>query len=267
MGVVFNNSRVITSGKLSLQVSSIPGIITSGLAVYYNPANISSYPGTGTTMNDLSGNSNTATLSTNTSNLPTYNIGGWLNYANVSGNDAYLNTPAATSINDLSTMTVSMWLKFDLNSALNHTLLYKSDNNGTAGWFMEYSSNVGGSASALAFAVVGPTDARYGIAQSQVTLGVWVNVVATWNGVFPSPTNQFYLNGVLDTSTPTINTTGVGSRTTDAAQPMTFGLHKSTGSSAADFIGDSGVMLIYNRVLTATEILQNFNATRAIYGI
>ena len=269
MGVVFNNSRVITSGKIGIFVGNIvQSIITSGVVLYYNPGNPSSYPGTGTTVTDLSGNSNTATLSTTVSNLPTYNSSGWFNYAAVSSNNAYLNTIAATSINNLSTMTVSIWVNFSTNTSLGHLLFYKSNNNSTAGWFIEYSGNVGNSGLyGLDFSVVGPTNTRYAIAQNQITVGVWTNITATWNGVFPSGTIQFYINGVLNTSTPILNTAGAGTRTTDAAENLTFGLIRTTGSTASAFIGDSGVMLIYNRVLTATEILQNFNATRAIYGI
>jgi hypothetical protein len=116
-------------------------------------------------------------------------------------------------------------------------------------------------------AIVGSTDARYGIPQNQVTLGTWLNIVSTWNGVFPSPTIQFYINGVLNTSTPIINTTGAGSRTSDAAQNLTFAKFGSTGSSAGDFTGSNGVLQIYNRVLSASEILTNYNALLSRYTI
>ena len=38
------------------------GVVTTGLQAYYDAGNASSYPGSGTTVYDLSGNSRTATL-------------------------------------------------------------------------------------------------------------------------------------------------------------------------------------------------------------
>lgn len=247
------------------------GLSLSGLMLSYAPGNVSSYPGTGVTMNDLSGSANTATLSATTTNLPVYSSpnGGSFSYALVSGDEAYLNIPAATTINDLTTMSVCMWVKFSTNTALSHTLFYKSDSNGSAGWFLEYAANIGGRGIyGLSMAIVGSgSDARYGIAQNQVPIGVWTQIVATWNGVFPSPTINLYINGVLNTSVPIINTTGAGSHTTDAAQPLTFGKTSTTGSSASSFIGSTGDMQIYNKVLQASEVLYNFNVAKKQYGL
>jgi hypothetical protein len=46
-----------------------PNIVTDGLVLYLDAANQKSYPGTGTTWNDLSGNGNNGTLV----NGPTFN--------------------------------------------------------------------------------------------------------------------------------------------------------------------------------------------------
>jgi len=250
-------------------LSTVPNtVVISGLVLYLDPHNPSSYSGSGTVMNDLSGNSNTATLSTTGTLLPIYNASSYFNYAGTTSNDPYLNIPASTSINNLGAMTVSMWLRFSTTTTYNHTLFYKSDNNGTAGWFLEYAGNIGGSGLyGYSMCVVGSTDARYAIGQSQITLGVWLNIVTTWNGVFPSPTINHYINGVLNVSTPIVNTTGSGTHNTDAAVNLQFAKFQTTGSSAADFEGDAGVLQIYNRVLSSSEILQNFNAIRGIYGI
>ena len=245
-------------------------IVTNGLVLYYDPSNTSSYSGSGLTMNDLSGQNNTATLSTDNVLLPVWSSanGGIFQFSGVSGNDPYLNTPVSTSINDLSAMTVSMWLNFDTNTSLSHLLFYKSNNNTSAGWFIEYAGNVGSTGLyGLDFSVVVTSNSRYAIAQNQVPLGVWVNIVATWNGVFPNPTIQFYINNVLNVSVPIVNTTGSGSRTTDSAEPLNFALHRSTGSLASDFVGYAGVLQIYNRVLSSTEISQNFNVIRSKYGL
>ena len=51
-GVTLNGTRVVDAG-----------VITSGLILYLDANNSSSYSGTGTTLNDLSGNGYTHTLS------------------------------------------------------------------------------------------------------------------------------------------------------------------------------------------------------------
>jgi hypothetical protein len=244
------------------------GLVTSGLVLYYNSANSSSYPGTGTTITDLSGNSNTGTM---TGAQIAYNSGSnGIFIFGTGGNNtgSYINTPHATSIDNLGALTMSMWLNISTTSTYSHMFFYKSDNNGSAGYFLELSQNVGGSGQdGLSLCIVGSTDARYCIPRAQVPTGQWINLVATWNGVFPSPTITFYINGVQNLTSPIVNTTGAGTRNTDAAQNLTFGLGSPSGSSAISYLGSAGPLQMYNRVLSAGEIDQNFQFFRGLYGI
>jgi hypothetical protein len=53
-----------------------PGIVTSGLVLCLDAGNTKSYPGSGTTWTDLSGNGNTGTLV----NSPSYSSSGYFSF-------------------------------------------------------------------------------------------------------------------------------------------------------------------------------------------
>ena len=89
-------------------------------------------------------------------------------------------------------------------------------------------------------------------------LNVWFHYVATYNG----STIEAYLNGSsIGTKTVTLNTV--------VATNLTF-FYINDGADPANHYphnGRIGEARIYDKALTATEVLQNFNATRSKYGI
>ena len=83
---------------------------------------------------------------------------------------------------------------------------------------------------------------------------VWVNLCVTVNGA----TVKTYLNGVL------INTQAMDT-TIKAFTSEIFGLGAGYGYYRMQ--GDISIASVYNRALTDSEVLQNFNAHRGRYGI
>ena len=83
-----------------------PSIVTNGLVLCLDAANIKSYAGTGTAWNDLSGNSRTGTLT----NGPTYSgtNGGSIVFDGV--ND-YVQTPSLSLTGNETNLTLSCWFK------------------------------------------------------------------------------------------------------------------------------------------------------------
>jgi hypothetical protein len=91
---------------------------------------------------------------------------------------------------------------------------------------------------------------------SYITTGVWYQVV----GTFTAGSRKLYINGSLvnsDTQSGTINTgqagIGLGS----------FG----GGNTGYQFNGDLAIVKAYNVELSASQVLQNFNALRGRFGI
>ena len=70
---------------------------------------------------------------------------------------------------------------------------------------------------------------------------------------------EYYKNGSLIT-------TGTGSTSsTYAWNSLTFG--NINGGSAGWYSGKMSIIKIYNRTLSATEVLQNYNATKRRFGL
>jgi hypothetical protein len=86
----------------------------------------------------------------------------------------------------------------------------------------------------------------------------WYQVV----GTFTSGARRLYINGVLvnsDTQSGTITTNANG---------MSIGVYGGfNGSRGYYYNGNIASVKIYNRELTASEIQQNFNATKSRYGL
>ena len=98
---------------------------------------------------------------------------------------------------------------------------------------------------------------NYQSVQYSLSANTWYN--ATW--VCDNGTVAVYLNG---TATQTGISSSNGFLTTYGAASIGRGFHLD---SSRYFAGRVGGVKIYSKVLSATEILQNFNATRDRYGV
>ena len=102
-----------------------PRIVTSGLVLALDAAERLSYPRTGTTWRDLSGNNNTGTLT----NGPTFSAG---NMGNIvfDGTNDYVNCGNNSSINLTSYITLSTWTKKAYGSSASVAIDKGRDNYG-----------------------------------------------------------------------------------------------------------------------------------------
>ena len=205
-----------------------PNIITNGLVLALDAADKNSYPGSGTTWFDLSGNGNNGTLV----NSPTLSDGvftfdGSTNYINVSG------------IN-LATGTSTIMGAARYNGATRGRIINGLNNNWLMGHWSSTTENYYASAWVSSISS-GASDTN------------WRIFAATSNTT--SPSYSLYVNGTLSVS----NTNG-------ASGPN--GLRIGAFGNGGEFsTGQCGFVLAYNRILTATEILQNFNATKTRFGL
>jgi hypothetical protein len=151
-----------------------------------------------------------------------------------------------TSVSPTTAITLEAWIKKSTKSGFHHIL----SRNAVADYY--YSMFTEDATGALCFQ--GTTSATYKTSGVDVCTGSWVHVLVAYN------TTQalFYVNGVL------VSTNAL----TDALTPNSVDL----------FIGarPSGIQLydaqlanprIYNRALTAAEVLRNYNADKAKFGL
>lgn len=256
---VYNKSLNATEVSQSYEIfkANYPNIVTSGSVFLADATNVTSYPGTGTSWYDISGNSNTGSLI----NGPIFN--GSSSFT-LDGVDDNIEFNSGSAINDLTTATWTTWVNWTEDLSVTSTsFLYKSDNNNTAGWFICVDSSRGG----IGVNIVCSTNKRYFLPSSQTPArNTWYMLTVTWDGTVTSTGGiGIYINGVKNNTTPQTNIAGVGTRTTDAAQ--IFDIGNSRDGSAFHFGGGVGFVQIHNRVLTDEEVLKNYNATKRIYGL
>lgn len=236
-------------------------IITNGLVLNLDTANPRSYPPpyNGTTWTDLSGNGNNGTLT----NGPTFNSGNGGSIVFDGTNDTVSIPHSANfSLNTTTQRTMQLWVRFNtLPTSTNRMIFFGklSADFVFDGWWGGVNSSGN---------VVIATNGT-GISKTSVsTLTVNIN---TW-----------YLFTFISQITSTANTTKVyvneteyistfhGSDGYSESNNLTLGYLTPplTGLSLISYLdGRIGSSYLYTKGLSTLEISQNFNATRARFGI
>jgi hypothetical protein len=219
-----------------------PRIVTSGLVLALDAADKLSYRGSGTTWRDLSGNNNTGTLT----NGPTFSAG---NMGSIvfDGVDDYVNCGNNSSINLTSYITLSTWTKKAYGSSASVAIDKGRDNYGA--WSLlfdvvankvEFHCRISGTNSSVV------SNTSYGN-------NIWTNITAVFTG-----TNLLiYINGRLDNTT---NISGIiGTNAID------FSIGKA--NDGFNWGGRVANVLMYNTALSATDVLNNYNAVKSRFGL
>ena len=220
--------------------------VSSGLQLYYDPSNSSSYSG-GSTITDLSGKGHNGTVTG-------------------SPVDAG-NSLTMTGTQYVQTTNMSTWW-----SGWQHTIeVWLKPTAVGVGWSDSDSTNYNGGyhTTGMEFYTVGPFvinntmiyNSGTGVTRAgggTTPLNNWYQVVRTYNG---SNSATAYLNGVASAATSVV-------WTTPSAWYLTFGAGNTTFyASGAAFQGSLGIIRVYDRQLSGAEVLQNYNASKGIYGL
>jgi hypothetical protein len=220
-----------------------PDIVQDGLVLCLDAADKKSYSGSGSTWTDRSGNGNNGSII----NSPTFSSDNNGNFAFDATNE-YISI-AETSTLNLQNYTYAFWIKrTQAQSGSWLQFLQRSTSNRNPGiWF--YINQV----DRLHFSIRLSNGSQFNVNPTGFYLNEWHYFTATveYNGT--NTIMSGYSDGVV-TSGPL----------TSASVSPTLG----TGSS---FVGKYGFHLanlkVYDRALTAAEILQNFNATKSRFGL
>jgi len=223
--------------------STGPDLVTDGLVLALDAGNEKSYPGTGTTWSDLSGNGTDGTL-VNGVGYSSVNGGGSLTFDGV--NDGVQLSGTNLSLNQ---MTISCW-NYSSNYQQNGFMFEKTTNGSVNTQYSLFYN----SGNIIYYRTYGlsTTDLIVNTTTAGVVNNKWNNVVATWDGT----NKKIYVNGILRVTSATLTGT-VTQNTTGAAY---IGIYGNFGGYP--FNGNVSQTQIYNRALTADEVLQNYNATK-----
>ena len=216
-------------------------IVQQGLVLNLDAGNPYSYAGAGTTWYDTSGNSYNGTL-TNGPVYSTTNSG----IIVFDGSNDYVDLTGITlSISGNAARSMFTWVKTTYTGLQGFISTGTPANSQTFN-LVKYGSYVG---------VMGYNNDFYPSSGKYIADGVWHYVGATFDG-----TNiRTYVDGVLD------NTSGTFTYSTTGQNNY---VGRSNHAGNENFInGSMGNAQIYNRALSAAEVLQNYNATKGRFGL
>ena len=210
-------------------------LVTSGLIMHLDAGNTASYPGTGNLWNDISGNGNHGTLVNN----PLYNSSNDGNLV-FNGTNNYVNAPLTKT----ASCTFSVWAKsININSP---SMLFNAGNNQSG---PDLFFNVG----IISWNTWDNNNNPFGNIPSTASDGNWHNYVVVNDAV--SNTTKLYYDGVL-----------YGTATYRNASTNTT-LYIGGNNTTYFWNGSIGNFQVHNRVLSALEVVRNFNYLKLRYGL
>jgi hypothetical protein len=217
-----------------------PNVVTNGLVLALDAANPKSYVSGSTTWRDLSGNNYSGSLV----NGPTFssNNGGCIVFDGV--NDHV----SVSSLNLQQNFTLEGW--FNQNVLNGFSMFGQGTTALNQGLHIWYVSN---------------TSIRFGMFSNDTdfivstSTGNWYNMVFTYNNSSPY-TKQMYINGVVRSGTQLQSQSAYA-----GSGILRLGATYSTGGNYGN--GSYAGMKMYNRILSASEVLQNYTSTKSRFNL
>lgn len=224
-----------------------PRVVTNGLQLYLDAANIKSYPGSGTTWKNLGIENPSGSLV----NGPTFDSGNWGSIAFDGTNDyATFFAPNITT-----TATVEMWAK--IGAGYSNKMFF--------GWLFHSIYCVNG---AIGYNT-GNGDS-YGISSTTVTnlglVGNWKHYIFEMRSDVSYTNNKLYINTSLQSLSQQLGSENAVNRTFNSGNGG-IALWRGDSNPAYCMPMNCSIFKVYNRILSIEEIQQNFNATRARFGV
>jgi len=248
-----------------MSASANPDIVTDGLVLCLDAADSKSYGGSGTTWTDRSGNNKHGNLT----NGPTYTTddGGLLDfdgvndYVTIGGTN---NDNAWTADNSLGSdiLCLEIWVK----GSDSYGRIISKPWNGSGKYNISVYPNV--FKLVVGTGVSQASDASSSISLPGINDGQWHHLV-----VWANSTNMgYYIDGGSSSNSQAHGLTGGVSNNGNSGLPlglMTLYFYGGSwsGNTGHAFEGKVAVFRKYSKVLTAAEVLQNYNATKSRFGL
>ena len=245
--------------SLGTKLLNDASIITSTLVLYLDAGIATSYPGSGTTWTDLSGNGNNFTLY-NGVGYSTTN-GGVLTF---DGTNDYIASNSNIDLTSYSYVAVEVFYKAN-GSSVAAVFEHTADWNANPGGLGLFINTNGSSTVANLNHTNHNTETAKNYAVTDNTL--WNNSLNLFSRISDSTGRLTYVNGILVpfSATGPYNTDTVTTSGGSFANSIFY--IGSRGGSGAFFNGSVGSLKIYGFKINATQTLQNFNSSRQRFAI
>jgi hypothetical protein len=221
-----------------MALSHSPSIVINGLSIFYDPANRRSYSGTGITTTNLFGIYNGNLI--NGVGYTSSNNGNFT----FDGTNDYIEIPSL-SIN--SSFSIDLFCNVN-NLSSTYVIVGKYGGGAYDFW-------LGLSGDRFKFSISMPN--KIEPITSSISANTWYHVCAVYNAT--NITASIYLNGILS---QTYNGSSIFQN-----PPGNYAIGAFGAAGGYYFPGYIARHKLYNRALSATEIKQNFNASRDRFGI
>ena len=236
------------------RVAYYGNIVKDGLILLLDAAKKDSYPGSGTLWRNISGLDNNGTLI----NGPTFNSSNGGNIVFDGVNDYTLITPTAELASIQVPMTIMGWY-WDNGTKTTPTIFsqYLSTLSGNLVKLVRVQSGI---LTYFASKSISPGFEVFQLNSATSQFNTWNFFAITTSGTLAS----YAVTLTLNTTTDSFSGTSMANPNT--AVEIRVGAAQSTFQSSNEFLaGRIGNILLYNRALGPTEILQNYDATKTRY--
>lgn len=229
-----------------------PKIVTDRLVLALDASDRNSYIGSGSTWKDLSGNGYNGTL-INSPTFSTANRGSIV----LNGTNQHVSINYNANLNPSANITVSVWARFTISDT-NVRVAIELSAFADEIYFIFLRADL--SPKRWGFGVKQSNDiyAETTSNSSNASINTWYNLTLVTNS--STGLVSLYINGVLDGSVA-YN----GTLKQNAAATLSLG--RDPGYDRRYWQGNISNAQIYNRALTAAEILQNYTATKSKFGL
>jgi hypothetical protein len=232
--------------------------VTDGLVLNLDAANIKSYQGTGIIWSDISSSSNHATISLS----PTHNAATGLTF---NGSTQYGRIPSVAGVTDFTNTqkySIEVWFNPSSGQANNAEaeLLEKWNYTGEGKYPFTIRFNEGGSS--MMVACYDGSSNYPSVVATGFPVNTWAQLVAVFD--FVSKTLTVYRNGEFKASR---SLAGINQVSNSSPVGIAGRVPYNTTGVQVPFKGTIGIIRFYNKSLTSTEVLQNFNTFKTRYGL
>ena len=256
-----NFKLVNTAGKgnlaMSIASNTVP-IVSSGLVLNLDASNASSYPGSGTTWTDLTGNGNNMTMS---GTVP-FVGSGQTKYFSYNGTANYF-----TGVNNFTSSissAITICIVASITDMSQRTALFsKYSTSGITGYVLEIGTISGLWTNTMRWYAAG-TGGQSTDYRGTTPLNANTKYLFSLTYDRSTGTNALYANSTAISATQA-GTNTVASDWAQGATPDLTGNY-GPGLSIYSYMNEY-MLLIYNRALTSTEITQNYNALQSRFGL
>jgi hypothetical protein len=228
--------------------------VTNGLVLSLDAAKRDSYPGSGTAWRDISGNGNNGTFSGSFNPIYSIDTGGKFFFYTGSSYINFNSSAIKTYFNGLTNATLEAWMNIS-SSATGWIIGFNPTDNQSGNRFSIVSQGT--------FLYFQIENSAIPASYSSCSLNAnnqWVHAVLSYNGALIGLSKiSAYINGVQQTL-------AIGG----SAPPSSLSTTLSDFNIGTLSVGKDcniGKVMAYNRTLSTSEVLQNYNAIKSRYGL